>query len=85
LTVDGGPISASVADIGLHLMHCRRRPAYAGSATFDLPVHHHPREGQWWADVIADAHELVGLLDAGCLRPVRGSRQTGQGGQAAAS
>lgn len=60
LTVDGGPMSASVVDIGLHLIHCgsgltEARPA----AIFELPAHHHPAEERWWADVIADARAMV--------------------------
>jgi malate synthase len=65
LEVDGAPVSAPVADIGLFLVHQGRRLVDAGSGPYlYLPKLESYEEALWWDELLTAAEELVGLAPA---------------------
>ncbi len=66
--VDGGPISATLFDFGLHLFHCGRAAVEAGSGPyFYLPKLESHLEARLWNDVFNAAQDRL-RLDRGTIR-----------------
>jgi malate synthase len=62
LLVDGAPVSASLFDFALYLVHCARRQADAGLGPYYyLPKLESHLEARLWNDVFLAAQEALGL------------------------
>lgn len=68
VTVDGSPISGSLFDFGLYILHNAHELLARGSGPyFYLPKLESHLEARWWNDVFLKAQQLLGL-PAGTIR-----------------